>query len=538
MSSEREINEAERKIRAALYQPDLTQAGRASILTNVLSELSANQTREVVEGLRASVETSMRLAAVQALDAGAREARRDAETILRDAAPSEREGAYLEREASAARLINAAAKPERADVMERLRVISRLPKQEQPAEINKLLDRERAREEVARIDGRLEDLRSDITRLDEKLTATREDMASKLGVRIEWLDTFGTLLACFGAPWGDTGKAIDVLERAFHLGSLRPSERLRQLAAIGRRLPPSTTDRSAYARSLSKLIAHHDQHKSFDLVTSHDGRPRTATLEGAQFFSLYALALARAHSVAEWTRTGHNVFELTHALAVGLALTDPPDDAVESSPLPYPAMVFRLPPGVLPFRGSSDGAAEQLWVDTLWVVEYESEADEGDSKPSLVTVRQREIVVLHGGAAEDGDPAADGTLRLYGSEAARNIVSNFLLWLEATGGQRAHKQDKVPPRLAAKRERSGETWPREWVFGREVKIAPEMKRAAAEGRSVSGWKVRARFIVRGHWRNQAHGPRRAERTRRWIQPHWRGPVGEAAWSHLYVAGND
>lgn len=32
-----------------------------------------------------------------------------------------------------------------------------------------------------------------------------------------------------------------------------------------------------------------------------------------------------------------------------------------------------------------------------------------------------------------------------------------------------------------------------------------------------------RFIVRGHWRNQAHGPNRAERRLIWIKPYYKGP---------------
>ena len=34
-----------------------------------------------------------------------------------------------------------------------------------------------------------------------------------------------------------------------------------------------------------------------------------------------------------------------------------------------------------------------------------------------------------------------------------------------------------------------------------------------------------RFVVRGHWRNQACGPRLSERRMQWIQPFWKGPVG-------------
>ncbi len=34
---------------------------------------------------------------------------------------------------------------------------------------------------------------------------------------------------------------------------------------------------------------------------------------------------------------------------------------------------------------------------------------------------------------------------------------------------------------------------------------------------------RFQYLVRGHWRNQAHGPGRTARKRIWIQPYWKGP---------------
>ena len=46
--------------------------------------------------------------------------------------------------------------------------------------------------------------------------------------------------------------------------------------------------------------------------------------------------------------------------------------------------------------------------------------------------------------------------------------------------------------------------------------------------SESDRQVHARFIVRGHWRNQPHGEKMALRKRMWIQPHWKGP----AWADI------
>ena len=40
---------------------------------------------------------------------------------------------------------------------------------------------------------------------------------------------------------------------------------------------------------------------------------------------------------------------------------------------------------------------------------------------------------------------------------------------------------------------------------------------------VGGGKLQVRFMVRGHWRQQPHGPGGRERKLLWIRPHYKGP---------------
>jgi hypothetical protein len=42
-------------------------------------------------------------------------------------------------------------------------------------------------------------------------------------------------------------------------------------------------------------------------------------------------------------------------------------------------------------------------------------------------------------------------------------------------------------------------------------------------------------IVRGHWRQQAHGPARALRKTLWIQPFWKGPEESRVLLRTYKA---
>lgn len=60
-----------------------------------------------------------------------------------------------------------------------------------------------------------------------------------------------------------------------------------------------------------------------------------------------------------------------------------------------------------------------------------------------------------------------------------------------------------------------------FVVGSDVAVTDEFKEyVRTEG--TEGFRLTYRTLVRGHWRNQAHGPGRTLRVRKWIEPHVRG----------------
>jgi len=60
-----------------------------------------------------------------------------------------------------------------------------------------------------------------------------------------------------------------------------------------------------------------------------------------------------------------------------------------------------------------------------------------------------------------------------------------------------------------------------FAVGTDVTVDAEM-REIIRTEGTGGYKLTYRTLVRGHWRNQAHGPGRVLRTRKWIEPHVRG----------------
>ena len=87
------------------------------------------------------------------------------------------------------------------------------------------------------------------------------------------------------------------------------------------------------------------------------------------------------------------------------------------------------------------------------------------------------------------------------------------------------EMSRKPARTQAKKERraaalSGASRLRHTDTGSRVRL-PNLS-GGGESDEGSGWKIRHRFIVRGHWKYQACGVGRADRKLRWIHPYYKG----------------
>lgn len=111
--------------------------------------------------------------------------------------------------------------------------------------------------------------------------------------------------------------------------------------------------------------------------------------------------------------------------------------------------------------------------------------------------------------------------------AAARILVNTCLYISA------HGPGEPTGRMKPKRGESTPPPSRSYLLGREIKLPQELVKSAFSFVNRTGnrapWKLARRFVVRGHWRNQACGMQRKEHKRMWISPHWKGPAsaGEA-----------
>lgn len=129
--------------------------------------------------------------------------------------------------------------------------------------------------------------------------------------------------------------------------------------------------------------------------------------------------------------------------------------------------------------------------------------------------------------------------------AFAQFVLNLCLYIESTPSSvRLSTQpdiDRLSSGPLAKRTKTKERIARlkrtqAFEVGNDVVIDPKLEEALfGEGRRT--WSLNYRTLVRGHWRNQAHGEGRLQRKMLWIEPHIRGSDGPLM-THNYSFPDD
>lgn len=254
------------------------------------------------------------------------------------------------------------------------------------------------------------------------------------------------------------------------------------------------------------------------------------------------MLLTENHWAARWGHFGLPLFNLTENLAAALLLTEPPTELDELR-LPFPAFAVTLPPGLISVHHYDQTASATLLrvhrhvgvvannprTDMMYVSLH---SDTGRALYRLCSVEE---------LLQDDDRVIDTGLQDVSTRdlekdnlslaAVVRLVRNLVAWIEAHGT--GSPEPKKKPGYT--RRQQTVPVPTTWMLGREVKLAPELRRMASEVASGDreGWKLRMRYCVRGHWRWQACGEGLRDRKRIFIEPYWKGPEGAAAWQHIY-----
>lgn len=240
-----------------------------------------------------------------------------------------------------------------------------------------------------------------------------------------------------------------------------------------------------------------------------------------------------------WARHGYNTFDLSPDFVAAMLLTDPSEIDLPALKLPFGGMLFMIPDR---FAVGVEGTS----YTKIHVMETEdSRSLEGpNNSPLLTGGEKRPAIVVY---------ASDGT-RILATVAPRAALSWAVLeelpdevTLDIDKEARKTIQRIVFGALAyvtavdraiterfpsPKKQREAPAI-KHWTIGREIKIEPELVRVARAGSREIAFQIKSRFMVRGHYRNQAHGPSRTLRTSKWIKPFFKGPAEGARLVHTY-----
>ncbi len=236
-----------------------------------------------------------------------------------------------------------------------------------------------------------------------------------------------------------------------------------------------------------------------------------------------------------WLLHGFPTVSLAHSLAADLMLSDV-DLGAEAFRAPWPCFVIEVPPNLVSFADGTD-------VVAIVVLALDENFDPSTglfaavlSSPRLT----RRYDFLWG---DLGDPS-DSAESLENLEEwqrvrflLRKLVENVALIATQPQGDRGPSLVARPgPRVEPATKRTTEAPPsKNYMLSPPVEIAVRSEAEKKEvlagfrnlvrtGRAHVGRGEQAvRYIKRGHWRNQACGPRWSERRWTWIAPHPVGP---------------
>jgi hypothetical protein len=210
---------------------------------------------------------------------------------------------------------------------------------------------------------------------------------------------------------------------------------------------------------------------------------------------------------AEWMRNNFARLEVSHKLAAALCLTDVPDEVEVRAP--WSAWSLVVPDGLFPQDMGVNG--ERLGkLSRIWCM---------GAAPAFFVVRS--------GTIAGGGPRGWNMDKMHDTAFGQQVlglIRGACLALSNPDDFAKEKQHGPSARAASKPSRHGppDLQQARFLLSAPVKVDLRDHLAAAlSGRK--GASPTVQFLVRGHWRNQAHGPKASLRKTIWIQPFWKGP---------------
>jgi hypothetical protein len=208
-----------------------------------------------------------------------------------------------------------------------------------------------------------------------------------------------------------------------------------------------------------------------------------------------------------WLDANFSKLEIGHKLAASLCLTDVPDDLEVKAP--WPSWSFVIPDGLLASAPRKDGSTES----------YARVLCNGAEIAYLVSSTGRCV----GPISSNQSDSPEAIQRLF--KILRSLVKGACL---ALSDPEQYKKQSLSKNEGSFKKTKRVGGAPELNNARYMLSAPvqvdlrDVVHAVQRGEKRRGGKLTVQFLVRGHWKNQAHGPHLSLRKRKWLQPYWKG----------------
>lgn len=258
------------------------------------------------------------------------------------------------------------------------------------------------------------------------------------------------------------------------------------------------------------------------------------------------------HAMVRWYIGGAPRFRITHGLATQLVLTDADGICAEDLHLPFPTVLIELPSPNGPLvldqadqqprdvsyvivnryvsspRGVEPPAARSIKEILDHLVRERATREWSSPHLRLLTLDSIEDTVLDDAILLSGAVDAGSSTDLPNTtrrdqrclEAVRRLVVNLALHLRhvpslhPSGGRTVNHDHGLSSIY--------------YEVGTDVMFDSRLRAASREfclsGTRPEPWRLSKRFVVRGHWKIQPHGPERADRKMIFVSPYWKGPA--------------
>lgn len=246
---------------------------------------------------------------------------------------------------------------------------------------------------------------------------------------------------------------------------------------------------------------------------------------------------------ARWFEMGMPNVRITAQQAAALSLTDVDPEIAESLHAPWRAFSISFEGEAFPVVLSDDGlpdapdATGKRWCNRVAITRYRGKVGEradgrrARAEPHWQVRLDVDSVSLWSGPetatelcrkashpwAPNDCTVPTSDLETRAVSLGKQLVVNVILAMETHGITKA----KGVGGKGAPKGKFGLRGCNDYVLGSPVKVnAIPAMHAYLEGTVSKAFKVR--WVVRGHWRNQACGVGHADRARKWIEPYWKG----------------